>query len=70
MSLPATGNRCPGCGKDNACGLNSQGACWCATEFAPRMPLATSADAACYCRDCLRKLMDVERLPADAGQEK
>jgi hypothetical protein len=48
--------------------MNSKGACWCATEFAARMPLATSVDASCYCRDCLRRLM--ESLPADAGQAK
>ena len=68
MSDTASGNRCAGCGANNACGMDSREACWCATEFAPRMPLATSVDAACYCRDCLRSLM--EQPPADAGQAK
>ena len=61
MSEALRQERCPACGKPNACGMNEQGECWCATEFPPRMPLAASAAAACYCRDCLRAMM--ESLP-------
>ena len=42
--------------------MKAAGECWCATGFPLRMPLALRADAACYGRDCLRRL--IESLPA------
>ncbi|MCW5622939.1 MAG: cysteine-rich CWC family protein [Burkholderiales bacterium] len=49
--------RCPACGKPNACAIDSASPCWCAVELPLRMPLATNPDAACYCRDCLQRLL-------------
>lgn len=64
---PAHG-RCPACGQDNACGMNEAGACWCATQFAPRLPLAAEEDAAaCYCRDCLERMMRALPAPRSDG---
>ena len=63
MSDDAAPTRCPACGQDNRCGMKAAGECWCATGFPLRMPLALRADAACYCRNCLRRL--IESLPAD-----
>lgn len=58
MSDDAEHRRCPACGKDNRCAIDAQGECWCATEFPPQVPLAPNAEAACYCRECLRKLIE------------
>ncbi|MCC7547025.1 MAG: cysteine-rich CWC family protein [Burkholderiales bacterium] len=65
MSEAVHGSRCPACGRDNACGMNSAGVCWCASEFPPSMPVAADPAAACYCRDCLR-----ERIGAPPSKQR
>jgi hypothetical protein len=57
--------RCPRCGSNNHCGFGQDKPCWCATAFAPVMPLESSADA-CYCQRCLTALIK-EKVDAPDG---
>lgn len=57
-SAPISSQQCPRCGRPNQCGMASGGAaCWCMSE--PIAAITTSAKtASCYCRDCLRELVE------------
>jgi hypothetical protein len=57
--------RCPRCGSNNRCGFGQDTPCWCATAFAPVVPLESSADA-CYCQSCLTALIK-ENVDAHGG---
>ncbi|MFT3928737.1 MAG: cysteine-rich CWC family protein [Spongiibacteraceae bacterium] len=55
----AEAQRCPGCGARNDCAIaRGEQQCWCMVEpIGIALPSASnSADARCYCQDCLRAL--------------
>jgi len=52
--IPAANRCCLDCGQAFYCGIADATPCWCATEFAPLMPLSGPASG-CYCRECLEK---------------
>ena len=65
LKAPATLPRaqtCPRCGQPNSCAVEAgapSGTCWCMHEPLPAPAAAREpipADAACYCRACLRAL--------------
>jgi ribosomal protein L34E len=63
MKIPEANQRCPDCGQAFLCGIANDAPCWCATGFAPLMPLTDPASG-CYCRECLEKRITARQTAA------
>ncbi|KAB2920605.1 MAG: cysteine-rich CWC family protein [Hyphomicrobiaceae bacterium] len=61
---------CPGCGAPAECGMaKGQATCWCvAFPHALQVP-AQEAEARCYCRPCLERLIGERMAAREAGLE-
>lgn len=56
--------KCPRCGADPRCAIEdgkSISACWCLTYKLPEK-LLDNDDDGCYCRNCIRELLDEEKM--------
>ena len=66
MNAPET-TSCTQCGRPFHCGANDEGGCWCATGFAPVLPVPAKGAAGCLCPDCLGRA--IERARQRVGEE-
>ena len=56
LASPET-NVCPACGAKFTCGMAAgEAECWCAS-LPPLLAVPEEGAGACYCLDCLRKLL-------------